>query len=407
MSTLPILCAVAVQIVSAGDNPSMDLYTMPAGAETRWYSFENPAAARGAGGAENKTAKGHAFDSVAPGQTRVLADVSGAGEIRRMWFTVNERDPEMLRSLRLEMFWDGAAQPAVSVPFGDFFGAILGKTVAFENELFSNPEGRSFNCLIPMPFKKSARITITNESARHLEKLFYDIDVLMRDIPVDALYFHAAWRRERWTTLGKDFELLPAVRGPGRFLGVHVGLIGHPDNVGWFGEGEVKIYLDGDADLPTLVGTGTEDYIGTGWGQGVFQHRFQGCLLAENKPAQFTFYRYHVPDPIYFHTDIRVTLQQMGGAPKKQVLELFEKGVDIQPVSIDFDGAFVKLLELEPPVDLKSHPSPDSAWVNMYRRDDVSAVAFFYLDAPSNALPPLAGVAQRTEGLPAKSAPTQ
>ncbi|MCC6797856.1 MAG: DUF2961 domain-containing protein [Candidatus Hydrogenedentes bacterium] len=381
----------------------MDLYRIPDGAQTRWFSFENPTGAKGAAAPENRTAKGHAFDSVAAGQTVTLAEIKSSGEIRRMWFTVNERDPQMLRSLRFEIFWDGAEKPAVSVPFGDFFGAILGKTVAFENEFFCNPEGRSFNCIIPMPFKTGAKLTLTNDSSRLLEKLFYDIDVLQTPKPdPDALYFHATWRRDLSTKIAQDFELLPRVSGKGRFLGVHVGLIGHPDNVGWFGEGEVKMYIDGDTDLPTIAGTGTEDYIGTGWGQGKFQMRYQGCLVAENQPAEFTFYRYHVPDPVYFYKDIRVTLQQMGGAPKKQVVDLLKKGVEIKPVSIDTDGKFIKLLESDPPIDLLKHDSPDDSWVNMYRRDDVCATSFFYLDSPTNGLSELSDVASRIAGLPDK-----
>ncbi|MBM3288644.1 MAG: DUF2961 domain-containing protein, partial [Candidatus Hydrogenedentes bacterium] len=287
------LC-VALSFATAFGEPAMDLYRVPDGVETRWYSFENPTGAKGAAAPENKTAKGHAFDSVAPGQTRVLADIKGSGELRRMWFTVNRRDPEMLRSLRFDIYWDGADQPAVSAPFGDFFGAILGKTSTFENEFFCNPEGRSFNCCIPMPFQTGAKVTITNESARPLEKLFYDIDALVTAKPdPGALYFHASWRRDPLTTLRQDFELLPRVNGKGRFLGVHVGIIGHPYNTGWFGEGEVKMYIDGDTTLPTLAGTGTEDYIGTGWGQGKFQMRYQGCLIVESDPMQFGFYRYH------------------------------------------------------------------------------------------------------------------
>ena len=400
-----LLWSAVVSSTAFGDS-AMDLYRIPDGAQTRWYSFENPTGAKGAAAPENRTAKGHAFDSVAPGQTRVLADIKGSGEIRRMWFTVNERDPQMLRSLRFEIFWDGADGPAVSVPFGDFFGAILGRPVAFENEFFNNPEGRSFNCYIPMPFKTGAKVTLTNDSTRNLGKLFYDIDALQTAKPdPGALYFHAVWRRDPLTTLGQDFELLPRVQGKGRFLGVHVGLVGHPDNVGWFGEGEVKMYIDVDTDLPPIAGTGTEDYIGTGWGQGKFQMRYQGCLIAENGPAQFAFYRYHVPDPVFFHKDIRVTLQQMGGASKKQVVELLAKGVEVNPVSIDTDGTFIKLLESGAPIDLAAHESPDEAWVNMYRRDDVCATALFYLDAPKNGLPGLAPVDLRVAGLPERTQP--
>lgn len=374
-------------------------------ADTHWASFENPTATKGQGGKENRGAKGHAFDSVHPGETKTLLDVKGAGEIRRIWLTIRERDPEMLRALRLDMYWDGAAAPAVSVPLGDFMGAMLGRPVAFENELFANPEGRSFNCYIPMPFRKGARVTITNDSARDLPYLFYDIDLLQTAKPdPDALYFHAAFRRERSTELGRDFEILPRVKGEGRFLGAHFGVMVHPENTGWWGEGEVKMYVDGDTDYPTIAGTGTEDYIGTGWGQGTYHNRFQGALVGDKATGEYTFYRYHVPDPVYFHRDIRVTIQTMGGDSKDKISEVMKKGVPVKPVTIDDNGKFVKLLEGAAPRSLDEHPAPASSWVNVYRRDDWSVVALFYLDSPVNGLPAIPAVAERTAAMagPAK-----
>lgn len=376
-----------------------DLARKHPGVETRWSSFENPAAAKGQGGRENQGAKGHPFDRLEPGETKTLLDVKGSGEIRRMWFTVRERDPQILRSLRFNMYWDDAKTPAVSVPFGDFFGATVGGPVAFESELFSNPEGRSFNCYIPMPFRTHARVTITNESQRLVPYVFYDIDFLLKPKPdQDLLYFHAIWRRERWTTIGRDFEVLPKVKGEGRFLGAHFGVMVNPENTGWWGEGEVKMYLDGDSDHPTIVGTGTEDYIGTGWGQGVFRHRYQGSLVSDTKNGQYAFYRYHVPDPVYFHRELRVTIQQIGGDAKEKITGLLKKNVPIRPVTIDDDGKLTKLLE-SPASSLDQHPAPDKAWVNVYRRDDWSAVALFYLDAPENGLAPLADIKQRIEGV--------
>ena len=146
--------------------------------ETRWASFENPQAQKGAGAIENKGFKGHPFDSLEAGETKTLLRVEGSGEIRRMWFTLDSRDPEALRSLRLQIYWDNASSPAVDVPFGDFFVAILGHTAAFENALFANPEGRSFVCYIPMPFRKGAVVRITNESKKKITRVFYDIDTL-------------------------------------------------------------------------------------------------------------------------------------------------------------------------------------------------------------------------------------
>jgi hypothetical protein len=157
------------------------------------------------------------------------------------------------------------------------------------------------------------------------------------------------------------------------------------------------MYVDGDRDLPTIVGTGTEDYIGTGWGQGTFANRFQGCLVADAKLGQYSFYRYHVPDPVFFHKDIRVTIQGMGGDVKENILTLLKRGVPVIPVSVEEGGMFTKLLETG--ADLASHPSGPKAWVNVYRRDDWSAVALFYLDRPENGLPRIAGVGERTEGL--------
>ncbi|MBX7255527.1 MAG: DUF2961 domain-containing protein [Candidatus Hydrogenedentes bacterium] len=397
-----VLCLFVASVAGAQGASRSDLYRVPDGVESRWVSFENPTGAKGEGGKSNKGGKGNPCQLLPAGQTQTLLELQGSGEIRRMWFTIRERDPQMLRALRLDMYWDGAATPAVSVPFGDFFCAILGRPVAMENEFFCNPEGRSFNCYIPMPFHNGAKVTLTNESKRDVVQLFYDIDCIVTAKPdPDALCFHAYWRRETSTTLNKDFEILPAVKGKGRFVGAHIGVIAHPENVGWWGEGEVKMYVDGDTDWPTIVGTGTEDYIGTGWGQGLFQRRYQGSLVADGEHLQYGFYRYHVPEPICFHRDLRVTIQHMGGASKKEVVEMQKAGVEIQPVSIanDNQGRFVRLLESPEPVDLAAHDSPDVAWVNYYRRDDFCAVALFYLDRPENGLPPLAPVEQRIEGM--------
>ena len=308
--------------------PGSEISQRRPGVETRWASFENPLAQKGVGAIENKGFKGHPFDFLEARETKTLLRVSGSGEIRRMWFTLDSQDPEALRSLRLQIYWDDASSPAVDVPFGDFFVAILGRTAAFENALFANPEGRSFVCYIPMPFRKGAAVRITNESNKKVTRLFYDIDILeTKHWNPDSLYFHAVWRREQKSVLGHDFEILPRVQGDGRFIGTHVGVIVNQQNTGWWGEGVVKFYLDGDSAHPTLAGTGTEDYIGTGWGQAVFLGRFQGCILADQKTGQFGFYRYHLPDPVYFHHDIRVTISQLGGENRSKVVAMKRRDV--------------------------------------------------------------------------------
>jgi hypothetical protein len=392
-----------VGVIAFAQFPSnKNLYQFDSTVTTRWSSFENPKAEKGKGAMENHGAKGHPSDEIKPGETKILLNTQGPGIINRMWITIDIRSPEMLRSLKLEMFWDDAAKPAVSVPFGDFFGIGLGKTAAFHNALFTNPEGRSFICYIPMPFKKSARIQVTNESNRRLPHIFYDIDFQLTPWRNDNLYFHAYWHRDTATTLAQDFELLPKVKGRGRFLGVNVGVFANPiyENH-WWGEGEVKMYVDGDGEHPTLVGTGTEDYIGTGWGQGKFYNDFAGSLYTnDRKDNGWCFYRYHIPDPVFFKTDIKVTLPEMGSNKKELVAELQAKGVPLIPVTIDDQKGYPKPLYAPgKTTDLKNPSLPDG-YVMYYRIDDVSATAYFYLDKPSANLPALQSLPMRTYKLP-------
>lgn len=290
-------------------------YRFPHGVQSRVSSFENLNSKPNSGGQSNRTAKGAAFDRLPAGTTKTLLDIKGAGIIQRMWFTVRERDSLMLRKMRLRMYWDGESKPAVDVPFGDFFVSNLGRTLPFQSELFSSPEGRSYNCYISMPFRKGARVTLSNENSSSQSMLYFDIDyILLPSLPSDALYFHASFTHQPQNRLKQDFEVLPTLKGKGRFLGMSVG-VNADKRYGntWWGEGEVKIYLDGDTQYPTINGTGTEDYIGTGWGLGTYAHRYQGSLWASDSLKQYVFYRWHVPDAIYFNSSIRVTLQQIGG----------------------------------------------------------------------------------------------
>lgn len=398
--TVPRSVAVVAVVSALASAQTPDLCRKPEHAVTRWSSFENLNGVKGAGGQTNQGAKGNAAEPLKAGTSKTLLDVEGSGMITRMWFTSIDRSPEMLRGLKLEMFWDGAKTPAVSVPLADFFGANLAKPVAFEGALFSNPEGRSFNCFAPMPFRTSAKVAITNESGKDLGFLFFNIDYLLDvEHADDMLYFHASWRRERPTSVGRDFEILPRVHGAGRFLGCHLGIILNKDNPGWWGEGEVKMFVDGDSDHPTLAGTGTEDYIGTAWGQGLYSHQYQGCLLSDDELV--SFYRYHVADPIYFNDDIRVTIQQIGGHYLANVLETIHKGVPIKPVSLHFveQDRFVRLLDEKEPLDLDAIDTTSPVWCNYYRQDDVCATAFFYLDKPENGLPPLQPAQERVAAL--------
>jgi hypothetical protein len=371
-------CAIAA--------PAQSLYQFPEGVETRWASPENPGGEKGKAAPENGGRKGKPAVPVKAGQQLVLAEVHGSsGTVHRIWATINDRSPAMLRGLKLEMFWDGASTPAVSVPFGDFFGHGLGHMSAFQSALFASPEGKSFNCYIPMPFKTGMKIVLTNESGKDLQLLFYDVDYTLGDKhDTNTLYFHAYFRRENPTRLQHDFEILPHVSGRGRYLGTTLGVEANKnlymDN--WWGEGEVKAFIDGDTASPTLSGTGTEDYIGTGWGLNQYANLYQGANFADNANMRFSFYRLHVPDPVYFNKEIRVTIQQIGYASEsKELNPLYKTGTAIYDA-----GAGLKEKE-------------KGSKGLFERQDDWSGVAYFYLDKPENGLPPLASADARMKGM--------
>lgn len=364
---------------------AQNIYEMPEGVETRWASGENPTGEKGKGGQANGGRKGAPTITVKAGESRVLAEArSTSGTVRRIWMTFWDRSPQMLRSLKIEMFWDGAEKPAVSAPVGDFFGIGLGQKVPFESAFFSDPEGRSFNSLIPMPFKTGMRIVLTNESKTDIGELFYDVEYTIGDKhPANALYFHAHYRRENPTAMQKDYGILPLVTGKGRYLGANLGVIVNRREYfnTWWGEGEIKMYLDGDRTNPTIVGTGTEDYIGTAWGQGKFAHLYQGSPVADENNFRWCFYRYHVLDPVYFYKDARVTMQQIGYLAehtREPLLynnrKLIEAGPGQKPKDLKKDGKFE-------------------------RSDDWSSCVYFYLDQPTNNLPPIDPVEKRIADL--------
>jgi hypothetical protein len=390
------IVVAAARLDAAGEgDPGAELYRASS-EQTRWASFENQNGTKGGGGLENQGAKGDPEQEVKPGEAKVLLNVKGSGTIRRIWMTMMDKSPKMLNGFRLDIYWDEAKTPAVSAPLGSFFGQCAGGMTRFESEFFSSPEGRSFNCYIPMPFRKAARVVVRNETETVQRCLFYDIDyTLCKKQPNNALYFHTTWHRQNPTQLGRDFEILPRVMGRGRFLGANV-TVAAIDPYGIGEEGAVKIYLDGDTTHATLVGTGTEDYIGDGWGAGVFAHRYQGCLAARD--GFLAFYRYHVLDPVYFQSDCRVTIQQMFGGSKEDVIKMAQAGRQLQVVGGDFgQGRITGLLDAHP--GIKPQEAPEG-FVYAYASLDLTATAYFYLDKPENNLPPLAGFAERNAGSP-------
>lgn len=351
--------------------------------DARATSFENPTGARGAGGAAYGGRKGAPSRRVEPGERVVLADLAGPGTVRHIWMTFPPGPPERMRALVLEVFYDDLEQPSVSVPCLDFFGLPHGRPVAYHSAVMAVNEGRGFNTTLPLPFRGRIRIELVNAGERRL-LFYYQVDyTLQPDLPRTRGLLHATFRRENPTQQKRDFTIVEGLRGPGRFLGCAVG-VRVLDEGAWYGEGEVKIYRDGDRDLPTICGTGLEDYVGSAWGLGAHATPYGGAPLVVSPPAvpggpppgpDFVgFYRWHIPDPIMFGSDLRVTIQQIGAA-------------------FFLDGQETELERYEqthPPAGegwLRDVHPPLMAWGIAERVDDYCATAYVYcLDAQPIAL---------------------
>jgi hypothetical protein len=369
------------------------MYKLPEGVQTRWASMENQDGKKGEGAKTKFGRKGCPCTGLNPGQSIVLAHAENtSGTVRRIWITISDRNPEQLRGLVIRMYWDEAEKPAVEAPLGDFFCQPLGQTAVFENAWFDNPEGRSFNCRIPMPFKKGFKITVTNESNKPSGDFYYDVDYTIGDKHSDETgYLHAYFNHENPTTIRKDFEILPKVTGKGRFLGCCIGVnVNRKDNAwAWWGEGEFKTYIDGDTDNPTLCGTGTEDYASGGYGMGVYSHLWHGCTIAELGKSRYAFYRMHGPDPIYFDQDIRVTIQQIGYYYKERMIGHLATHPDLTLLATG-DGK----TRLTPEIVKAGQENG-----TFERSDDWCATAYFYLNSPIDDLPAIEPYEKRIAGL--------
>ena len=275
---------------------------------------------------------------VEPGSTITLGEIKGPGVIQHIWITVTDRTSDrnryVTRDLVLRMYWDGEETPSVESPLGDFFCCGFGESYLVNSlPIAVNPQ-RGFNCYFPMPFRKSAKITIENQNDEVVPGFFYQIDYCEYDeLPENTAYFHAQWRRQRLTEKARDYVILDNVHGSGKYVGTYLALTTLERY--WYGEGEVKIYLDGDEAYPTICGTGTEDYFGGAWSfahqedgrtvEQTFCTPFLGYPYYSNRDTaihnnyhnddmmpQRSFYRWHIMDPILFEKDIKVTIQQIG-----------------------------------------------------------------------------------------------
>lgn len=256
-----------------------------------------------------------------PGETTItLADVQGPGSLQHIWLTTH---PVNWRKLVLRMYWDNEETPSVETPLGDFFCMGWGERANIASLAVSvNPAG-GFNCYWEMPFRKHARITVENLYPDEVRGFYYQVTYTLTEVPADSAYFHAQWRRSNPLPYMQVHTLLEGVRGQGHYVGTY--LAWGVNNNGWWGEGEIKFYMDGDLEFPTICGTGTEDYFGGAWdfeqpiGQYcVFSSPYSG-LPQVIKPdglyrsqMRFGMYRWHIMDPIRFDQDLRVTIQALG-----------------------------------------------------------------------------------------------
>lgn len=244
-----------------------------------------------------------------PGDTRVIADITGNGQISHIWFTLAPFDKEVLDNIILRIWWDGAEKPSVEAPFGAFFGLGHGKIHSFDSAFFSIGNQRGVNCWLPMPFRKSARITLENQSSQTLWAVYFYVNYQLFNTPREDLHwFHAHYHQEKPALSRQNFTALD-VTGRGHYVGMFYYV--RANSGGWWGEGDDMIYIDGDPE-PTLHGTGMEDYFSAAWGMKESENfqRFGSPLWEVGKVGEGnenTAYRWHLEDAITFSKSIRVT----------------------------------------------------------------------------------------------------
>jgi len=334
-------------------------------AESRSISPENFTGEKGKGGmATEGTGKNAARNlgqgwKVSPSvrikarSTFTLAEIDGPGAIQQIWMTPAPLDRTRLYILRF--YWDGEAEPSVEVPMGDFFACGWGQYCQINSLAVCVNPGSAFNCYWNMPFRKKAKITMENLDEKDMT-LYYQINYTLTKVPDDAAYFHAQFRRVHRLPEKTVYTILDGVRGQGHYVGTYMAW--EVRSPGWWGEGEIKFYLDGDKEFPTICGTGTEDYF---CGSYNFENRqtrryqtfstpYSGLAqvlppdLIYEPGQRFGLYRWHITDPVRFKKDLRVTIQALG----------WQK-----------DGTYLPL------------------------QDDIASVAYWYQAEPHAKFPPL------------------
>ena len=329
--------------------------------ESRAITAENPRGEKGKGGMASsglgQSRKGSpCLPEIKPGETAVLMDIDGPGVIEHIWMTVtnktSDRNPFVLRDIVLRMYWDDETTPSVEAPLGDFFCCGFAQGTSVNSIPVVVIPNRGMNCYWSMPFRKHARITVENQSDEAIPAFFYQIDYCKYpSLPENIAYFHAQWRRQPITERKKDYVVLDGVKGKGRYVGTYLALTTLERY--WWGEGEMKFFIDGDDEFPTICGTGTEDYFGGAWSFAAYDEHgkmrevnystpYMGYPYHsaadqtvthpchdDDAPTMRGFYRWHLPDPVRFSSDLRVTLQQIGVSHRG----LFERQDDVATVA--------------------------------------------------------------------------
>jgi hypothetical protein len=295
------------------------------------------------------------FIKVGARSTVTIMDVDGPGVIQHIWMATAPDWRGNGRAGVLRFYWDGEDSPSVETPLTDFF-AIGHEIYAPVNSLavVVNPKS-AMNCYWRMPFRKHARITFTNDSDKPVPLLTYQIDFQRVEVPEDAGYFHAQWRRATTDRGHPEYTILDGVKGEGQYVGTFLAWMQLSD--GWFGEGEVKFFLDGDTKFPTLAGTGTEDYFGASYGfPNSFSTPYSGSTLehsGKNGPPKWSLYRWHIMDPIVFHQDLKLTIQALGWWPNNRYQPLAD---DIASVAFWY--------QREPHARFPSFPPLSKRWLS-------------------------------------------
>lgn len=339
-------------------------------AKTRSISAENPTGDPGRGGmaidegaAADRMAhlgqgwKASPWFDVAPGECLTIVDVAGPGIIQSMWFAGGAA-----RQIIMRIYWDDQTIPSVECPLMEFFAYSWHKMTPNYNkgpffQLSSLPvavnPNRGFNCFWPMPFRKHCRIEVENRS-HEIYRCFYQVNYSLEEVSDDAGYFHAYFRLTNPVVAGENYTIIDNIKGKGQYVGTAL-FVGLNGNCNWWGEGEIKFYIDDDSEFPTICGTGTEDYFG-----GAYDWDVEGEYRTYTTPfmgvhqiiqpdglyecqQRFSMYRWHIMDPIRFESRLRVTIQDLG---------------------LNFNGSSVKYLP---------------------RRDDMASVAYWYQTLPTES----------------------